>query len=587
MKEKFGYIFTKHDKRVIALLLVMTVIGSVLELLGVTIFLPFVNVIMYPNYVERNWFLNWVYVKGGFTSIKGFEIFLCFVIIGIYIVKNLYLVWQKNVTYKFSFRIQKELATKLLNSYMKQPYTFHLRKNVAELQRALQEDVANFSGFVMQAMELIAELGVCGLLGIYLITVSKTITVVVVGLLVICVLGFASATKKLSTGLGKDCQNYKAKIYQWINQSLGGIKEVKILAREDYFLSSYNDYYGKYTRALQILRLIAMIPKYIVEAVCMTGLVLAIIIKILFGEADMIHFIPQLTVFATAAFRLLPSVGRINGYLTQMISYMPSVDLVYHDLREVETYQEEKGYEKEGTFEFSNEIHVNYVTFRYPDGAEDIVHNVDFRIPKGKTVAFIGPSGAGKTTMVDIILGLLNPTKGTIFADGMDVHKNLNKWHRQIGYIPQAIYLADDTIRANIAFGVFEDEIDDEAVNRALKQAQLDEFVNTLPQGNHTYVGDRGVRLSGGQRQRIGIARALYHDPEILVLDEATSALDNETETAVMESIDSLQGMKTMIIIAHRLTTIRNADFIYEVADGHVANRQKQEIFGDQDEDNE
>ena len=181
--------------------------------------------------------------------------------------------------------------------------------------------------------------------------------------------------------------------------------------------------------------------------------------------------------------------------------------------------------------------------------------------------------------MVDIILGLLQPTEGVIYADQIDVHKNLNKWHKQIGYIPQTIYLADDTIRANIAFGVFENEIDDEAVNRALKQAQLDGFINTLPEGIHTYVGDRGVRLSGGQRQRIGIARALYHNPEILVLDEATSALDNETETAVMEAIDSLQGMKTMLIIAHRLTTIRNADFIYEVIDGQVISRQKQEVF--------
>lgn len=579
MREKFGYIFTSYDKKMILLLMIITVIGSVLELLGVTIFLPFVNIIMYPNYVQDNPILNWFYVEGGFTTEKGFEVFLCIIIILIYVIKNVYLIWQKNMTYKFSFHIQKTLATKLLNSYMKQPYTFHLRKNVAELQRALQEDVANFSGFVMQAMELIAELGVCVLLGIYLLTVSKTITLVVVGLLVVCVLGFTAGTKRLSRGLGKDCQNYKAKIYQWINQSLGGIKEVKILTREDYFLASYATYYGKYTKALQILRLIAMIPKYIVEAVCMTGLVLAIIIKILFGEADMIHFIPQLAVFATAAFRLLPSVGRINGYVTQMLSYLPSIDLVYNDLKEVEKYQDERQHEEAGVFELSNEIHVDHVTFRYPDGAENIVHNVDFTIPKGKTVAFIGPSGAGKTTMVDIILGLLQPTEGHVLADQMDIHKNPMKWHRQIGYIPQTIYLADDTIRANIAFGIFEDEIDNEAVARALKQAQLDEFVNTLPEGIDTYVGDRGVRLSGGQRQRIGIARALYHNPEILVLDEATSALDNDTEAAVMESIDGLHGMKTMLIIAHRLTTIRNADIIYEVVDGHITEKQKSEIF--------
>lgn len=580
MKKKIEYIFSSHDKKMIIVLMILTVVGSVLELLGVTIFLPFVNIIMYPDYVKNNEILNWFYVKGGFSTVKGFEVFLCIVIIGIYITKNVYLIVQKNITYKFSFHLQKTLATKLLNSYMKEPYSFHLKKNVAQLQRALQEDVANFSGFVMQALELAAELGVCFLLGIYLLTVSKTITVVVVGLLVICVLGFTFGTKQLSKGLGKDCQIYKAKIYQWINQSLGGIKEIKILGREDYFLDSYNLYYGKYTKALQILRLISMIPKYIVEAVCMTGLVFAIIIKIIFGEADMIHFIPQLTVFATAAFRLLPSVGRINGYVTQMLSYMPSIDLVYNDLKEIEKYKVKEAEETENNYcQLNKEIYVDHVSFQYESGNEEILHNVELTVPKGKMVAFIGTSGAGKTTMVDIILGLLEPNQGHVFADGIDIHRNLAVWHKQIGYIPQTIYLADDTIRANIAFGVFENEIDDQAVARAMREAQLDEFVNTLPEGLNTYVGDRGVRLSGGQRQRIGIARALYHNPEILVLDEATSALDNETEAAVMNAIDGLHGMKTLMIIAHRLTTIRNADIIYEVTEGQVIRRQKQEVF--------
>lgn len=580
MKKKIEYIFSSHDKKMIIVLMILTVIGSVLELLGVTIFLPFVNIIMYSDYVKNNEILNWFYVKGGFSTVKGFEVFLCIVIIGIYITKNVYLIVQKNITYKFSFHLQKTLATKLLNSYMKEPYSFHLKKNVAQLQRALQEDVANFSGFVMQALELAAELGVCFLLGIYLLTVSKTITVVVVGLLVVCVLGFTFGTKQLSKGLGKDCQIYKAKIYQWINQSLGGIKEIKILGREDYFLDSYNLYYGKYTKALQILRLISMIPKYIVEAVCMTGLVFAIIIKIIFGEADMIHFIPQLTVFATAAFRLLPSVGRINGYVTQMLSYMPSIDLVYNDLKEIEKYKVKEAEETENNYcQLNKKIYVDHVSFRYESGNEEILHNVELTVPKGKMVAFIGTSGAGKTTMVDIILGLLEPNQGHVYADGIDIHRNLAVWHKQIGYIPQTIYLADDTIRANIAFGVFENEIDDQAVARAMREAQLDEFVNTLPEGLNTYVGDRGVRLSGGQRQRIGIARALYHNPEILVLDEATSALDNETEAAVMNAIDGLHGMKTLMIIAHRLTTIRNADIIYEVTEGQVIRRQKQEVF--------
>ena len=579
MKKKFVYILDRHDKRMVVWLIVMGIIGSILELCGVSIFMPFVKIIMMPDYIQDNVFLNWTYRVGRFTSTKGYELFLCVVIIGVYVIKNIYLIIQKNVTYQFSFRIQKELATKLLNAYMKQPYTFHLKKNVAELQRALEKDVANFSQFVMQTMELVAEISVCILIGLYLLTVSKTITIVVIGLLLICVFAFGIGTKRLSTGLGRDCQIYEAKIYQWINQSMGGIKEVKILNREDFFLESYNTYYAKYAKALQILKLLNMIPKYIVEAVCMTGLLIAIIIKMLFGEADMIYFIPQLTVFATAAFRLLPSVGRINGYLTQMLSTLPSIDLVYHDLKEIEDYQESLHLDTVSEFVFQEQIQVRDVTYRYPDGVENIVTNVNLTIHRGETVGFIGPSGAGKTTMVDIVLGLLTPLKGNILVDGVDIYTNLNCWHRQIGYIPQTIYLSDDTIRANVAFGVRENEIDDEAVWRAVEQAQLDTFIKSLPEGIHTFVGDRGVRLSGGQRQRIGIARALYHDPEILVLDEATSALDNETELAVMEAIDRFQGQKTILIIAHRLTTIKNADVIYAVEDGKVEEKSKKEVL--------
>lgn len=226
-------------------------------------------------------------------------------------------------------------------------------------------------------------------------------------------------------------------------------------------------------------------------------------------------------------------------------------------------------------------LKVKNVSYHYPDAEENVIEKAGFQIEKGNSVAFVGASGAGKTTMVDIILGLLEPQMGKITADGMDIERNISLWQKEIGYIPQSIYLSDDTIRNNIAFGIPEDRIDEEAVLSALHKAQLFEFVDSLPNGLDTVVGDRGVRLSGGQRQRIGIARALYHDPEILILDEATSALDNETETSVMEAIDSLKGLKTMIIIAHRLTTIRNVDVIYEVADGRVVRREKKEVLGE------
>jgi ABC-type multidrug transport system fused ATPase/permease subunit len=311
----------------------------------------------------------------------------------------------------------------------------------------------------------------------------------------------------------------------------------------------------------------------------MTGILIAIIVKLLFGEADMTYFIPQLTVFAVSAMRLMPSVGRINEHVTNMLYALPSVNLVYHDLTEIEDYVEKQNQEIKEDWTLQDSIKVQDVTYYYPDTKEPVIDGASLTVEKGKTVAFIGASGAGKTTMVDVILGLLTPQKGVVMADDINVHEKPKTFHSQVGYIPQVIYLSDDTIRNNIAFGVKEAEIDEQAVQAAVAKAQLTEFIDSLPNGLDTIVGDRGVRLSGGQRQRIGIARALYHDPEILVLDEATSALDNETEAAVMEAIENLQGTKTMIIIAHRLTTIRNVDVIYEVGGSKVTERNKEEVF--------
>ena len=322
-------------------------------------------------------------------------------------------------------------------------------------------------------------------------------------------------------------------------------------------------------------------PKYVMEAVAISGLLVAIIIKLLFGEADMTYFVPQLTVFAVAAFRLMPSVGRINEHATNTLYALPSVELIYHDLMEIEDYIEKQDTEVKEDWNLQDSIEVKDVTYYYPDTDEPVIDHAGLSIQKGKTVAFIGASGAGKTTMVDIILGLLTPQEGVVMADQINVHEIPKTFHAQVGYIPQVIYLSDDTIRNNIAFGVKASDIDEQAVHRAMEKAQLTEFVDSLPHGLDTFVGDRGVRLSGGQRQRIGIARALYHDPEILVLDEATSALDNETEAAVIEAIEHLQGMKTMIVIAHRLSTIRNVDMIYEVENGKVIPKSKAEVFGE------
>lgn len=577
---KLGYIFTAKDKRKIAILLVAVVIGSFLELLGVTIFMPFINIISNPQTIHRTWYLKLFYDGLHFSSTKNFMIALSCAIIAVYLIKNIYLIVEKNCIYKFSYSTQMRLSTRLLETYMKEPYTFHLNKNIASLQRTIQEDTGRFMQVILYFMELATELVVCLVLGIYLLFVSKSITIIVVSLLVVFVGTFLACTRRYSNQLGRDNQVYQGKIYQWMNQALGGIKEIKILERDSFFVDEYQKYYAKFARGLRLSRTISILPKYLVEAVAITGLLIAIIVKMTFGEADLIYYIPQLTVFAVAAFRLMPCVGRINEYATNMLYAFPSVDLIYKDLVEIEDYVEKQDHEVAEKWNLKNAIEVKDVTYYYPDTEEPVIDGASLTIQKGKTVAFIGTSGAGKTTMVDIILGLLVPQKGVVMADEINVHEKPKTFHAQIGYIPQVIYLSDDTIRNNIAFGVKEAQIDEAAVQAAVEKAQLTEFINSLPHGLDTIVGDRGVRLSGGQRQRIGIARALYHDPEILVLDEATSALDNETESAVMEAIDHLQGLKTMIIIAHRLTTIRNVDKIYEVGEGKVRERSKEDVFG-------
>ena len=583
MLEKLNYIFNSKDKGKLLVIMILIVIGSFCELLGVTIFLPFIEIIMDSSAIENSEILLKLFQIFSCTSREDFVVVLAALIASVYIVKNIYLSFMQNTILKFSYNTRMRLATRLLVTYMNEPYTFHLSKNTAELQRCLQVDANQFMQLLNSTLQLLAEVAVALVLGVFLFDTSHSMTIVVGGLLVVCVGGYLVLSKKVSLRLGEQNQKYNAKLIQWINQSLGGIKEVKVLEREDYFVTCYKDNYKKLIKGARINELLVAIPKYIIETVCIVGLIAAIVFKMYFGRREIETFIPQLAAFAIAAFRLLPSVGKINAYINSILYCKPSLDLIYNDFKEIEGHMINKKKKEEDVkkYTFNKEIRLENISYKYPNVEKEVISDVSFSIEKGKTVAFIGSSGSGKTTIVDIILGLLEPQKGRIMIDNWNACDHMSSWHKKIGYIPQTIYLSDDTIRKNIAFGIMEEEIDEKAIEVALKKAQLWDFVNSLPEGLDTFVGDRGVRLSGGQRQRIGIARALYHDPDVLILDEATSALDNETETAVMESIERLQGVKTMLIIAHRLTTIKNVDKIYEVIKGKVIERSKKEVFGE------
>ncbi len=575
---ELNYIFSSGEKWKLVGLFFVIAIGSAFEMLGVTIFMPFTQVVMNPDTIRENEYLKVAYDTLGVRSSRDFLAILTFAIILVYLFKNLFLGWQKNAIYTFCYDMQKRISVRLLKAYMREPYIWHLGKNAAELTRSLNNDTDLFTKGIIHSMELLTELVVCVVLGIYLFTVSHSITVVVLGILAVTLLIFTTISRRMSSHLGREAQQNSGIMFRLINESLGGIKELKILRREPYYQKRYEEISAKYMRALRISRLVGGLPRYVVEATCMSGLLIAILIKMYFGQREVQAFIPQLAVFAVAAFRLLPSVGKINEQFSNILYSAPSIELIYLDLRSVETMppETETG---DPDWRLQREISVSHLSFRYPNTEEEVLTDVSMIIPKGKTVALIGPSGAGKTTLADILLGLLAPERGHVKADEMDIFKNLATWQGQVGYIPQTIFLSDDTIRRNIAFGVADEEIDEERVRDAADKAQLSAFIDTLPEGFDTVVGERGARISGGQRQRIGIARALYTDPEVMVLDEATSALDGETETAVMEAIDSLHGTKTMVIIAHRLTTIRNADLIYEVENGRVTERAKEEVF--------
>lgn len=591
MLDKLRYIFNRRQKWTLVGLVIMMGLGSILELAAVAVFSPFINLLMNTEYIHtyegRN--LRKIYELFGFESSYSFIIFIAVMIGVIYLIKNVYLMILQNTILSFTYATRMDLAVKLLTTYMREPYSFHRQKNQAEMTRSLQNDTNQFMALINSFLQLVIEIIVCLMLAAYLFHTSHSITVIVFGMMIVCVGLFTYVSKHISAKIGRRNEFYNVKLYQWINQSLGGIKEVKVLEREDYFVNAYSSNYRLLIKGAKNNELIAAYPKYLIELVCMIGMVAAIIVKLLWGHGTIESFIPQISVFAVAAMRLMPSAGKINAYFNNVMYNKASLEMIYKDLKDVEelvgddisaTDMSSLSNTNGDEWKFENSIHVDNISYRYHDADEDVLHGASLSISKGQTVALIGASGAGKTTMADIILGLLDPSEGGIYMDSHEIHENMKKWHHKLGYIPQSIYLCDDTVRNNVAFGIEEDRIDDDAVWKALEMAQLASFVKELPDGLDTMVGDQGTRLSGGQRQRIGIARALYHDPEILVLDEATSALDNETEAAVMEAIESLQGIKTMIIIAHRLTTIRNADVVYEIGDGVATVRKIEDILG-------
>lgn len=582
MIKKIGYVLDTKQKMNLAILLILIIIGAFVELLGVSAILPIVNVALNPDTIYTKWYLVWINDILGFDSASEMLIFLCIVVIVIYILKNVYITMMYSLQYRFVFNNQKRLAVKMMKCYMKQDYLFHVSKNVAELQRNVTNDVTGFFSVVLNALQFLAEVSVCGILAIFLLATDIITTLAVAGVLSIFGAFFALYFKKALVKKGEESRDMSVRVSKWILQSFSGIKDIKVANTENFFIDNYEKNYAKFAIIQRQQSMMKFVPRPIMEATCICGLLIAVIIKLIFDGDNIASFIPTLSVFAIAAFRMLPSFNRITATLATMMFEKPSIDAIYKDLVEVDTLNKRQTEDKSqhNAIKLNDKISVKDLCFKYPESERWILDKACLDIKKNTSVALIGASGAGKTTAVDLILGLLRPVSGSICVDNEDIFEHMDSWHKSIGYIPQSIYLMDDTIQANIAFGIPESEIDEKELRRAMKEAQLDKFVDSLHDGVDTEIGDRGVKLSGGQRQRIGIARALYRNPEILILDEATSALDNETEKEVMEAIDGLKGHRTLIVIAHRLTTIKNCDFIYDISNGKINYRTHEEVFG-------
>ena len=575
--KKMNVLLDGKQKAKMGGIVVLMIIGAALEACSIGLVIPIITTLLDPEAVNGEGYLGDIYRFLGMKSTSQFTIVMLLVIIAAFVVKNVFLYFQNVVQLRFVYTNQFATSRRMMINFMERPYEYYLNADTSVIQRSITSDVNNMYGLILSSLQLLSEIIMFLVLVIVLMTQDPMMILTIALLLVIVLLVIKCILKPIMIKAGEDNQEYYSGLYKWIDQSVMGIKEIKIANKESYFINEYSKCGAGYVGAVQKYNIYNATPRLLIETVCIAGLVLYLILQIASGK-EVAAMITQIGVFAVAAMRLLPSANRINNYLTSISYFEPFFMGVSDNLQEeindrnvnydAEAYEARKEIKK---LPVLKKIELKDIVYKYPNTDVLIFNHADMEIPVGCSVGVVGTSGAGKTTIIDVLLGLLNIQEGSILADGVEVREHYEEWLKNIGYIPQTIFMIDASIRKNVAFGVPDEEIDDNKVWQALKEAQLDEFVRGLPEGLDTGIGERGIRLSGGQRQRSGIARALFEDPEVLVLDEATSALDNETEAAIMDSINRLHGRKTLIIIAHRLQTIEKCDMVYRVENGQIA----------------
>lgn len=574
--EKYKVILSKQQRIRLFKLGILMICSAFLEMLSVSLILPFMKAAMEPDEVLHNKYVSRVCKLLSIDSGKKFLIFIAIVLACVYVLKNIFMIYQTTVQCEFVYNNMYLTQKKLLNRYFSQRYDFFLGAKSGEILRVIEQDTVQAFLLLSTLLQIMSESVVSFVLAITIFIISPQITVEMTIILVLLLLIIGKVIKPIMNRAGIEYRDANTKMNQWLIQSVSGIKEIKILDKEPFFEGQFSVYGKIFVDTRKNFQRISMIPRYMVEAFSLSSLM--IIVAIMIASTDDMSFVlPVLSGIAMAAIRLLPSVYRISQGMAGISFDFPSLNALEKVILEedVDGVQVDQAKVVEETInqlkikDFSS-LAMDNVSYRYPSGDRNVLNHVSFEIKKGMSVGIVGSSGGGKTTTADLLLGLLSPVEGEIYIDNYKLSSVINEWHSMIGYIPQQIFILDGNVRDNIAFGIPPEEVGEEKIWTVLKDAALDEFVKELPEGLDTELGERGIRLSGGQRQRIGIARALYKSPSVLFFDEATSALDGKTESEIMESIRALKGKITMVIIAHRLSTIEHCDHVYRVEDGNI-----------------
>ncbi len=566
---KIRHILDKSQKREMVVLGIMIFFGGIVEFLGVSSLIPAVAIILTPEKISEYEIVSDILSALGISDISAFTGLLLFSVMTVFVLKNLYLLWLARVQERFIAVNRNKMISKALRQFLYRPYEFYLDADIPTVFRITDSDIPQTFSMLLSILKMASEVIVAVFLSAMLFISDWQLTSYLVAVCLCLTLILTRVIKPKMSIMGEKNLKVQSRIAKWRIQAIYGIKDVKVLHREDFFADNYEDS-GKvgavYSMKYAVLN---SIPHLLIESVFIIS-ILGYVAFYLSKGGDIPTLVGKLIAVGAVAMRLMPSVNRINTYIGDVAYKKPCLDYLYENMRTDEVYGKREKKEATGLINLNEKIELKNITYSYPNSEVKIFENASMEIPAFKSVGIMGSSGAGKSTLVDILLGLLSVKEGQILCDGVNIFDYYEEWLSHIGYIPQSIYLVDESIRDNIAFGIDSKEISDDRIWAVLAEAQLKDFVRSLPEGLETKVGDRGVRLSGGQRQRIGIARALYHNPDILVFDEATSALDNETEAALMEAINNFHGRKTMIIIAHRLNTIKQCDIVYKVIDGRI-----------------